>query len=813
MESSEVGSIPSEKHIIKAQKSFFQKDGFVSVVKAILLRCNNEQIKKIICLTDTYYVSEIDELVKAAKNLELKVSATKVTKNMILSVSKGVIPNVLGEHAPMFLNLMGQVVKRDLQSKDYSYLNTLILSQLLFARNNRINLFQAAMGYYCYAVKVPRRTIRFLNRIGLSISYENVIRGLRETAEEQGTEIKTFCQETKENHIRWIPVYDNTQHNNKKAQQSIDNKDSFIVATSRAILRLDQDYDFSNIQDPPLFSSKETLSISDLLSSKSLPSNHWKSVFISQIFDALLPFSKSLQDLLELDPAQKPKIQPIRKIPFGKDVPKPELIPIPTVPIDESSISGNIEVLHSFFKEYLQLPDSYFLNHKIPIYGDLSTIKKILSILNLRNENNLDEDIDDNSVYESFRFLFPVTQLLHTRLAACRMIFANHWGSSNLDSVALQAYSNRFNMKRVDSSVKNFHECERLLFIASKAHAIDAVLETLNCSSTLDLEDHVAFLNWDTVYKVLEETATRHYDLRDIVWKRENSDLKDRDIVHENGRLFSKHSAYYMEYMSALRDGDIGRVMEVLKIWTIQFQASAKTSQYGSEYLRIMQILEHESSPLFRTMIENNLICNPTGKPGKFREIDEMQEFFNFLEKIVHGGERAQDLDFLCRIVSQNIPFFGELLSTFETSVSNKRNWEHKKHSVVKMETSIRQLVDNYFRIQQIAKFIPFRNSKSFVSYHQGGGKSNDSSDSKEHLDLMHEGMGNFKTNMKKMMGKRDLNDFTDTEQATSEGENDFPFQTGLDSLFDDILESFQDNERENIDDIDVFELLQTGIE
>ncbi|KZP26721.1 hypothetical protein FIBSPDRAFT_909075 [Athelia psychrophila] len=132
----------------------------------------------------------------------------------------------------------------------------------------------------------------------------------------------------------------------------------------------------------------------------------------------------------------------------------------------------------------------------------------------------------------------------------------------------------------------------------------------------------------------------------------------DGDRVLANSTLFLEDFGWWIEAAYAVPEGDMGRVMEVLKIWIFVF-AGSSNQNYKEYLLEFYCLLKYESSQDLHDAILNNMLVNLTGELGSWIEGDLLQEHYNkWLEDMV--GKRGGDFDdaFYRRTISPNVDHF-----------------------------------------------------------------------------------------------------------------------------------------------------------
>jgi hypothetical protein len=67
------------------------------------------------------------------------------------------------------------------------------MSALLYAQSQKCNLVPGLLGYFLYAFRTPKRVIEALHRLGICISYESVISGMKSVAADSSVELRKFA--------------------------------------------------------------------------------------------------------------------------------------------------------------------------------------------------------------------------------------------------------------------------------------------------------------------------------------------------------------------------------------------------------------------------------------------------------------------------------------------------------------------------------------------------------------------------------------------------------------------------------------------
>ncbi|KAL0578106.1 hypothetical protein V5O48_003885 [Marasmius crinis-equi] len=174
----------------------------------------------------------------------------------------------------------------------------------------------------------------------------------------------------------------------------------------------------------------------------------------------------------------------------------------------------------------------------------------------------------------------------------------------------------------------------------------------------------------------------------------------DGDRTLANSILFKMQFGSWLALDFAIHDGEVGRVMEQLKVWIFMFAGSSH-QQYSHYLLELHCLLEFESSPALRTAIMNNYLV----KFGlRAKEHDLMQEDHNkkLEEMVTKAGSNFDDPHYR-HIISPNVRHFVELRGAFETAFqvyhrSNKHTSPHMAPELHVLLKDIKLYELNYFR-------------------------------------------------------------------------------------------------------------------
>lgn len=126
--------------------------------------------------------------------------------------------------------------------------------------------------------------------------------------------------------------------------------------------------------------------------------------------------------------------------------------------------------------------------------------------------------------------------------------------------------------------------------------------------------------------------------------------IKKGDMVYENALLFMRDALLTREFEDAIKSGNSGRVILVLKLWRLAFRGNGRT-KYAHEMSHLIQNLVNVWPKPFRQgtlltlriiipniyardIIIKNWLINPAGKKSRFIEVDLLQVHLSYWIKV-----------------------------------------------------------------------------------------------------------------------------------------------------------------------------------
>jgi hypothetical protein len=306
------------------------------------------------------------------------------------------------------------------------------------------------------------------------------------------------------------------------------------------------------------------------------------------------------------------------------DIPPMNLLPIKRtkayelaiMDIDQATIEGNKQVIEQM-RIVLGKSKGSFKDLKMILAGDQLTISRILSLQH--------RSIGELTYFDQMQWAIPVLQLFHMQMILSTAILNTHYGHiSAPGSLAFYISAlGRKKLKRDKPCYRTNDEFLRIVFRAMVGQLwqhMEAPPIPINGSDPTPDETVVNKLN-HIVDSSLNNSAALAIT---------------NSITNTNALLFIKDMAVYIEFCTAIKLGDIGRVEQILKRLTIMFQ-SGKNKNYGHALLRLNFNIQHKWSEVRKFAIFSSMLMNTAGLPNRWIPSDLYQEHNNLLIKQTHA--------------------------------------------------------------------------------------------------------------------------------------------------------------------------------
>ncbi|KAL0563883.1 hypothetical protein V5O48_018177 [Marasmius crinis-equi] len=243
------------------------------------------------------------------------------------------------------------------------------------------------------------------------------------------------------------------------------------------------------------------------------------------------------------------------------------------------------------------------------------------------------------------------------------------------------------------TSLPNYRTCLDIIHVSLYARILHCLLIVSNQPS---LE---AYGKSVKSFRQLQDDAAEVYDrfvstnrVHELRSKRELFGRDHGDVVFENAVLFNRDALYSYELGRAVKAGDSGRVVLVLKVWALSFRGSGRT-KYAHEMLHLIHNLTRVWPKEVKEIVLKNWLVNTTGKANRFLEADLLQEHLNYWIKVfykAHGSNLSWEW---IAMIAPCVNILRHLAAVMNASLGSRQGSRHTK---VDLQHDIAVLMKSY---------------------------------------------------------------------------------------------------------------------
>ena len=316
-----------------------------------------------------------------------------------------------------------------------------------------------------------------------------------------------------------------------------------------------------------------------------------------------------------------------------------ELIPLPTLPLDEAVISETIDILKHYIKGTLELEDHVVQNTCIMFKGGFLTVRNVRRAIYRRHAEPL--------ALDRFEYIEPIAGLFHLQMNVLKLFLGASWGKKD-NCVSLARFKVGLGRNNVSRDAKDFHACDDFYKTVVKSFAISLCMHGAGSTNVATFKTWLSQNNWRKLIQDVEETylgalepakknlvfartlrkrlsvaieqekkdwlAKRARDrgagitttfMREPIWDKmleariEQGINDERDLVRENALRLLNLGLLYLDFVDACRNGYSGRIEKYIQLFAMVFQGSAATN-YAGECLHLVACLKRVWKPEFR---------------------------------------------------------------------------------------------------------------------------------------------------------------------------------------------------------------------
>ncbi|KAK4704577.1 hypothetical protein P7C70_g1624, partial [Phenoliferia sp. Uapishka_3] len=606
----------------------------------------------------SHYLPSGDEGRKMADSLRVPAGVIGVDEIKDFSYDK--LDRVYRTLMPVFQQICASVVG----SVDSKMARVVITSVGLNARSQHTNLFQVVQGLLAFTSRVKRSFMEVQSQLYLSVSPRSTYRGLKSLsascvalAAAVATSILYFR----------ILLYDNFNWEVKVREEGgkgMTVSKNEVSATLIAVLSVDGDPPMVELAAEPAFVALEREVLTKELEDVLLDSADW--IAFEQNSTTAV-YNQLAKRFTSLD--QRP-YSTSNQVPLRPS----KMFPLPTAPIDQATVGGNIRVLEHYASALLGIfnrPDCpTWKDWMFAVCGDRLTDVRVKAAITHRA---LDKDPS-----ESLRRWAILPGLLHTQFTLQSIIHQTCWGNPSFpfDIISLGYIKTKFARQLATIDAKDFYPAAALSNQVLLAHFESAAIEQSGAGSVAAFEKVVREESSDELFErarvVAKEFMMRGPVVREVL-------EGNTDILYANAGQSMFYSWLGFELARSIKAGHADSFFRVIKAM-IPMCAASGHHNYTSELLDLVTNYLFRWPKGIRNYLLHSLVVNVTGKPEAFKPSDLAQEHANKDIKVTYQSKGANQSSEWLQMVSPIVPVLRNLLERLQVETGAGGQGKHHSH-------------------------------------------------------------------------------------------------------------------------------------
>lgn len=319
------------------------------------------------------------------------------------------------------------------------------------------------------------------------------------------------------------------------------------------------------------------------------------------------------------------------------DLERTKAYELPAMDIDQASIEGNLRIIDQM-RRVLKMTKASFKNMKMIVAGDQLTISRVQGIQK--------RSVCEATYFDLMRWAIPVLQLFHMQMILCSTILKTHFGHISQPG-SLSFFIPLLGRRQLNKDMPSYYVADdflRVVFDAMTARMWNS--KNSAYSGPTPMKEGVFQKEISTIVDQLLVKSTTLFSTT--------------STTNANAILFLRDMTVYIEFCTAIKAGDVGRIELILKRITIMLN-TGDHKNYGLELLRFTYNARHVWSSTRKEAIFSSLLMNTKGQRNHWIPGDLYQEHNNLLTKQTHAtiGNKWSTMSY----ITPNIRLFHEVAS------------------------------------------------------------------------------------------------------------------------------------------------------
>jgi hypothetical protein len=592
--------------------------------------------------TEETYLARLSAEVEELSKVDIFGQYTPDAIDKMQQLQDDILAKQIEEHAPSLLELLETLCRTTNKTTQRNRRRIVsILSIICFTRHPmKCNFLPAVVSLLLHSSGAKRHIYHITNSFGWTESYDSVLRSIDGLMNKGRAFIQSRIKES-----TWAIVYDNCDLSIGVSEQS-DTKKNELISITTGLLIPGRCHPVGGIKQSDLHPEIE-LEIGDIFNF-SYNSEVQETTLKVQLTTALIyeairevfpdVFTWYTSDRKDKNPyyyslTQWPKVQLISPQEHSRNLDQP--IALMPIQIDESTITGNIDIISNILRDQLGLDDSFFETRPVVLIGgDNKTLNRMWSAKT--------GAVDNTGAYDRLDHVVPLPGLFHAQMHVIEAIIKAHWGEEAKGGLKVDHCALRYSAGRM---ARRFVGPGNLVF----THGRTFIKDSLQARYIAELIEHLGVDKKATTEQIYEEMKKlAKYQLKNLIIKTADSikyfshaDTQGQDKERAENLRFIRDAELFFVLSYGIKYGDIGLIRYTLAPLIPLFYGVKKVA-YAREFLYLKRLIDSRyTSKEIADAIAATLLVNTSGEPDGFYAIDLANEFFNKNVKEVWANRRT----------------------------------------------------------------------------------------------------------------------------------------------------------------------------
>ncbi|EFP91832.2 uncharacterized protein PGTG_18026 [Puccinia graminis f. sp. tritici CRL 75-36-700-3] len=548
----------------------------------------------------------------------------------------------------------------------HRHIASVICSMLKFTRNRRDNGLQLENSIRFYACGVSETVNEYLHYLGLTSHRKTAIEALLTLSREAMDRVANSMALS--NRLAPLLCIDNLDLEERVQMATVGKQDRTFHGTW-GYLHIPSNNLMNTISPAELTLEAYNDALRNVVSFQidpqafiqaDLPNHDYALVWKSQIARVMLKYVATPADRRGMLPLDPPVIEQISNE-------APEILMLQLMEESDNSAEGIGQVMDALSRQSRLEPEEFFGRLQL-MDGDLGTCQLFHAIRMLRlPSSHCDHNLNNTSM---------ALGASHTLWNIAHTILTYHFGKSNaMDDLGVWRYLEALGIP--PDKVIQKKDFTKMLECMEKVHeaTIWFCLREVMGKHEDTVEEILPVMPTQEWNKVIEQCYLRYctnnarHDAKSSP-QRYNLLLRMRDF------------STVIEANRSMKAGDIGRLINVWKMWSLMTQSLPGLTHYSAYLPRLVLLITEFLPPDLAKLVRHTLLVSPRGRVNHFVSKDFLLETANYWLKFFYtrAGVGTQ-VERLKKLISSNIPLLRSMFDSLRTDSGSKHI--QQSHQVV----------------------------------------------------------------------------------------------------------------------------------